>query len=142
MLTFDFEPAKRKACECCGGVTTTLTRFVYEDGQAYAVYYARFADNHPDRIVQAIVSIGDWGEDSGPWDRVAFPFEIRVAETGCQVGLTDAADSPWQDTDVLGRVLDRQEALEHERLQEVFHISDHMVSDDQPLREYLGGNKQ
>jgi hypothetical protein len=36
-------------------------------------------------------------------------------------------------------MLDRAEALQHERLQEVFHISDHMVQDDAPLRDYLNG---
>jgi hypothetical protein len=36
-------------------------------------------------------------------------------------------------------MLDREEALAHERLAEVFHITDHMVVDDQPMREHLDG---
>jgi hypothetical protein len=39
----------------------------------------------------------------------------------------------------LGRILDRSEALAHDLVAEVFHITDHMVRDDQPLREYLEG---
>ena len=79
MLSFDFEEPTFHTCECCGGRTTHLTRFVYQDGDAYAVYYARFSDHPGERYVQAVVSIGDWSEDSGPWDRVAFALNIWVA---------------------------------------------------------------
>ncbi len=139
MLTFEFEEPSSAKCECCGGVTTSLTRFVYEDGDAYAIYYARFGETHEPRVVEAVVSIGDWGEDSGPWDRVAFPFRLRAAAAEYQVTLVDAAESPWEGVELLGRMLDRVEALQHDRLEEVFHISDHMVRDDAPLRDYLDG---
>lgn len=51
----------------------------------------------------------------------------------------DATKSPWKAATVLGRILDRDEALQHERLQEVFHITDHMTEDDAALRAYLKG---
>lgn len=139
MLTFEFEEPTSATCECCGGMTTALTRFVYEDGNAYAIYYARFGLRHEPRHVEAVVSIGEWGEGSGPWDRVAFPLRVRATDRGYQVTVVDAGESPWQGVELLGRMLDRAEALQHERLQEVFHISDHMVWDDVPLREYLNG---
>jgi hypothetical protein len=139
MLTFDFEAPTSARCECCGGITTALTRFVYEDGDAHAIYYARFGVTHEPRVVEAVVSIGEWGEGSGPWDRVAFALRLRAAESEYQVTVVDADDSPWQGVQLLGRMLDRAEALQHERLGEVFHISDHMVRDDIPLRDYLDG---
>jgi hypothetical protein len=139
MLTFEYEEPSSQICECCGGVTTTLTRFIYEDGDAFGIYYARFSRTHPQQIVQAIVSLGDWGEGSGPWDRLAFPIEIRTAETEFQVGAVDAIDSPWQDVDIIGRILDRSEALGHDRIKDVWHVSDHMVADDPAIREYFEG---
>jgi len=139
MLTFEFQEPNSSTCECCGGVTQSLTRFVYEDGDACAIYYARFGIGHEPRVVDAVVSIGGWGEGTGPWDRVAFPFQLRAADTEFEVGLTDAAESPWAGVELLGRMLDRAEALDHDRLQDVFHISDHMVRDDAPLRDYLNG---
>ena len=139
MLTFGFEEPTSSTCDCCGGITTSLTRFVYDDGDAYAVYYARFGVGHEPRVVEAVVSIGEWGEGSGSWDRLAFPLRVRAAETEYQVTIVDAAESPWAGVELLGRMLDRAEALEHERLKEVFHISDHMVRDDRPLRDYLAG---
>jgi hypothetical protein len=139
MLTFDFEEPTSASCECCGGITTALTRFVYEDGNAYAIYYARFGVRHEPRVVEAVVSIGEWGEGSGPWDRIAFPLRVRATDREYQVTVVDADESPWQGVGLLGRMLDRAEALQHERLQEVFHLSDHMVRDDVPLRDYLNG---
>jgi hypothetical protein len=139
MLTFDFEEPKSSTCSCCGGTTASLTRFVYEDGNAYAIYYARFGVGHEPRVLQAVVSIGGWGEGTGPWDRVAFALKLWSDEGQYQVAVVDAAESPWSGVELLGRMLDRPEALEHERLHEVFHISDHMVSDDTPLRNYLDG---
>jgi len=119
--------------------TVSLTRFVYEEGDAHAIYYARFGEQHEPRVVEAVVSVGEWGEGAGPWDRVAFPLRLRAAETEYQVTVTDAGESPWQGVDLLGRMLDREEALAHERLAEVFHITDHMVVDDQPIRDHLNG---
>ena len=139
MLTFEFEEPNRSRCECCGGVTVSLTRFVHQDGDAHAIYYARFGEQHEPRVVEAVVSVGEWGEGAGPWDRVAFPLRLRVAETEYQVTLVDAAESPWHGVELLGRMLNREEALAHERLAEVFHVTDHMVVDDQPIRDHLDG---
>jgi hypothetical protein len=140
MLTFECEDPNRSRCDCCGGVTVSLTRFVYEDGDAYAIYYARFGEQHDPRVVEAVVSVGEWGEGTGPWDRVAFPLRLRAAETEYQVTVVNAAESPWHGVDLLGRMLDREEALAHERLAEVFHLTDHMVVDDHAIREHLNGD--
>jgi hypothetical protein len=140
MLTFEFEAPDRSRCECCGGVTVSLTRFVYQDGDAYAIYYARFGEQHEPRVVEAVVAIGEWGEDAGSWDRIAFPLRLRAAETEYQVTIVDAGESPWQGVGLLGRMLDREEALAHERLAEVFRVTDRMVVDDQPIRDHLDGS--
>ena len=139
MLTFEFEVPNRSRCDCCGGMTVSLTRFVFEDGDAHAVYYARFGEQHEPRVVEAVVSIGEWGEGTGPWDRVAFPLRLRAVETEYQVTVVNTAESPWQGVALLGRMLDRDEALAHEWLAAVFHVTDHMVVDDQAIREYLNG---
>lgn len=138
MLTIEFElPNESDPCECCGGSTTALTRFVYSDGDAYAIYYARFSNNHPERVVVATVSLGEWGEGSTPEQRVAFALELRAAENEYQVALIDAEHSPWHEAKTIGRTLNRDEALAHPRVKEVFHVTDHMVTDDVPIREYL-----
>ncbi|WP_019882253.1 MULTISPECIES: hypothetical protein [unclassified Methylophilus] len=138
MLNIEFEPENQsELCKCCGGLTTSLTRFVYNDDDAYAVYYAKFSNNHPERVVVATVSLGEWGEGSTPAQRVAFAFELRNSENEYQVGLIDAQFSPWHEAKTIGRTLNRDEALAHPLLKEAFHVTDHMVTDDEPIREYL-----
>lgn len=138
MLSFEFEPPNESApCSCCGGKTTSLTRYVRKDGDAYAVYYARFSDNHPNLHVLATVSMGEWGADSKPDQRVAFALEIRSTHGQYEVGVLSAEQSPWHESAFLGRTLDREEALMHPMIDEVFHITDHMFVEDAPLKAYL-----
>ncbi len=40
---------------------------------------------------------------------------------------------------VIGRTLNRDEALKHPLVKEAFHVTDHMVVDDLPIHEYLNG---
>jgi hypothetical protein len=51
--------------------------------------------------------------------------------------VTDAAASPWKNAMVIGRMLDRAEALAHPRIREVFHITDHITTEDPVLRPFL-----
>jgi hypothetical protein len=110
------------------------------DGDAYAVYYAAFSDKHPERFVSVIVSLGDWGEGSTEKDRAAFALRIRAAKSEYQVMVIDAADSQWHDVEILGKMLSRKQALKHPWLKHVFHISDHIVTDDREVRDYLNGD--
>jgi hypothetical protein len=126
-------------CPCCGGRTTRLTRFVYSDGDAHAVYYAAFSNNHPDRHASVAISLGEWGEGATSDGRIAFAVRIRSAEAEYQIMVVDAAESPWNDVAYLGRMLDRKEALAHPWITEVFHITDHIVTEDQDVRDYLNG---
>jgi hypothetical protein len=88
MLSFEFEPPSvSEPCPCCGGETISLTRFIYRNGDARGIYYARFSNNHPLRSVLATVSLGEWGEGTSPKQRVAFALEIRSTDSEYQVGL-------------------------------------------------------
>jgi len=88
------------------------------------------------------VSLGEWGEDRTPKDRRAFALRIRAAKNEYQVMVVDAKHSLWQDAeDVLGRMLDRKEALKHKWIKDVFHITDHIVEDDPVVKAYLDGGK-
>lgn len=140
MLTIDFEPPEDLGtCPDCGGQTTELTRFVSSDDEPFAVYYARYVEGHEKREVIATVSVGDWSEESPPDGRVAFALRLWTTPEQGNVSVLDAADSPWRDVEVIGRTLDRQEALAHPRLADVFHVTDHIFDEDVPIREYLSG---
>lgn len=139
-MRIEFEEPKRQVCDQCGGITTTLTRFVYKDDDAYAVYYARFCDAHPHRDVDTIVSLGSWGVDVVPPDRVAFALRLWGTQDNYNVEVYDGDESPWAHAALIGRKLSREEALSHAWIAEVFHISDHMVNDDEPLHRFLNSS--
>lgn len=139
MLEIEFEPPFRsEPCECCGGITTSLTRFVKQDGDAFAVVYLRFADNHEERIVKAAISVGKWWDGTGPADRTAFALQLRSGAENYEVMVRDAEDSPWKSVELLGEMLDREQALAHPMVEEVFHITDHLFAEDVALGAYLG----
>jgi hypothetical protein len=96
-----------------------------------------FSDNHPDRIAKVVISLGEWGEDTEPNQRRAFALDLRASAHQFEVTVTDAAHCPWQRAEILGRVLDREEALSHPWIEEVFHLTDHIVEEDKPLKEFL-----
>ena len=140
MLSIECPPHQEsEPCECCGGLTAVLTRFVYLDGNAHAIYYARFTRGHPERVVVATIGLGDWSEDSTPADRVAFAFYLRVTAAEFQVSLIDRDQSPWCNAKTIGRTLNREEAVAHPFINDAYHVIDHMVADDSVIREYLEG---
>jgi hypothetical protein len=139
MLRIEYEEPTESVCECCQNTTVRLTRFVYRDDSAFAVYYAQYTRGHPEKRLSGIIGLGEWGDDDiGPEARLAFPFQIWVNGDNFHVGLVDAADSPWSEVTFLGGVLDRQEALAHPWIDDVFHITDHMVAEDPEIVEYFG----
>jgi hypothetical protein len=143
VISIEFaDKVEGEPCPCCGGRTTHLTRFVYSNEEAHAVYYAAFSDKHEERMVSVLVSLGEWGgwdKEEAPNNRVAFALRIRLAAAEYQMMVTDATKSSWHDATFLGRMLSRQEALKHPWLQEAFHIADHIVTEDQEVQDYLDG---
>lgn len=131
------EPPRTELCQCCGGTTTWLTRFVYSDDDAFAVYYAAFSDEHLEREITIAIGIGEWGDESTADDRRSFALVMRETETELAVTVTDAEESPWRNSEIIGRMLDRDEALAHPLISDVFHITDHMVTDDPEIRAYF-----
>ena len=137
MLEIEYEEPEFSVCDCCGGTTTRLTRFVSQDGDAFAIYYAAFSNNHPENRLTGIVSLGEWWEDEVPESRVAFAFEMWPDENNYNVGIIDAANSQWADANVIGHKLSREMALVHPWLKDVFHITDHMTEDDPEIKAFL-----
>ena len=133
----EFAEPSYSTCDCCGGTTTRLTRFVTREGNAFAVYFANFSNNHSERYVSVLAGFGDWSEEAQPSERTAIAFRIWTNETNYQVGLVDG-DEYWE-TDYLGKRLSREQALTSEWRQEAFDLSDHIVECDEPVIEYLSG---
>ncbi|HMS41318.1 MAG TPA: hypothetical protein PKE69_13895 [Pyrinomonadaceae bacterium] len=136
MFEFEFEEPNRYECECCGQETTRLTRYVYKDGDAYAVYYALFKSG--DEVVKLTVSLGEWGEEGTPEMRIAFALHTWIDdEETFSTRVIDAEESPWHDVEIIGTTLNRDDALKNLNIDEVFHIVDHIVYEDPELVEFF-----
>jgi hypothetical protein len=62
---------------------------------------------------------------------------MREEQDGFHVRVVDGAAAPWQKQRVLGRFLTRAEALADPGIDDVFHVTDHLVKDDPIIREYF-----
>ena len=69
--------------------------------------------------------------------RTAFAVDIWDNEDSWVVTVIDKDQSPWSYVDFLGNILNREEALNHEWISDVFHITDHIVTEDKPVMEYF-----
>jgi len=137
MIEIEFNEPNIKICDCCGQEIVSLTRYVHKDEFAFAVYYINFTRGHSPKVAHGLIGLGEWGEDAEPKGRLAFPFKIWTNEANYQVGLVDAEESPWSHVTFLGQILNRNEALKHEWIKEVFHITDHIVAEDKVVIDFF-----
>jgi len=124
-------------CECCGGLSVRLTRFVHRNGDAFAVYYAAYSNNHPDNELAMLVSLGEWGEGSDPSQRTAFYCHVRPTEDSYEVMLGDAGQSAWSDVELIGEKLSREDARQHPWKATAFEVLDEAFIQDRSLRGFL-----
>lgn len=136
MIEIEFEDPHYETCECCGNTTVKLTRFVYANDEAFAIYYIRFTKEHDDKNVLGIISLGEWGIDEIPESRTSFLFRLWFTNENYNVSIIDGKESPWQ-SEILGKILSREEALQHPWIDNVFHITDHIVDEDSEVIKYL-----
>ncbi len=114
-----------------------LTRFVCRDGDAFAIYYAAYANNHPDSELAMLISLGEWTEDSDPAGRAAFYCRVRPTDDAYEVMLGDAAESEWGNVDIIGTRLSRDEARQHAWKSTAFEVLDEAFTQDPCLRGFL-----
>ncbi|AZA99576.1 hypothetical protein EG359_08105 [Chryseobacterium joostei] len=136
MLEIEFEEPNVGICDCCGNIITQLTRFVYLDDSAFAIYYANFTEGHEGKNVLGLISLGEWGTGDIPDCRTSFLFRLGIENDEYSVIILDGSESPWQNK-ILGKILHREEALQHPWKQDVFHITNHIVNEDKEIIKYL-----
>jgi hypothetical protein len=137
--TYDIELSDPSTfrCDCCGGLTVRLARFVNHDQSAFAVYFASYSTNHEDNELHMLVSLGKWGEGTTPADRVAFLCRVRPMDGSYGASLGDAARSAWSDAEIVGKKLSREEALAHPLKATAFEILDEAFVRDPSLIGWL-----
>jgi hypothetical protein len=136
MDSIEFADPVTGSCQCCGSPTIQLARFVHRNGEPFAVYRALLAHGPHERRADLVISLGDWAETASPSDRVTFACHLTAAPDNFNVGLVEPHQTSWSSGE-LGRILSRDEALQHPWTQEVFNLSDRILECDKPLIAYL-----
>jgi hypothetical protein len=131
------ESGEAAPCKCCDARSRTAHGFVYRDDDAYAVYYAGWSDEHPERGVTLAIAVGEWTEGSSPTDRVSIGMLAIPTPSSVDFKVMNPIDSPWGDTSLLGNMLGREQALAHPALKEAMHVAEHIVRDDMRVRRFL-----
>ena len=113
-----------------------MVGFVYDDGNAFAAYYAGWTEGHR-RGVSLVIGIGEWGDDAAPEDRRSFGLRCWVEGDDLNFEVQEPAASRYGENTALGRMLSRSAALADPQLAEVFDVAEHIAEDDPRVRAAL-----
>jgi len=134
LATDDEREVRSQRCATCERTFDQVTAFVHRDGDAYAIYYAQCHGHGDAPEVWLDLVVGTWEEPDFP-DQVS--FSCRVTADGA--GLVDALAVVEGRAEFFGRKLSRADALNHDRLPEVWKLVDHIVTSDTTVASYIYG---
>ncbi|MBP9202694.1 MAG: hypothetical protein KBG28_01830 [Kofleriaceae bacterium] len=96
---------KAFTCGCCGGESTQVLGYVYEPTATivYRASFIRAPEGHDADRIKLAVSIGGWGEGTGPGDRAAVALELVMAPPVVTIIFPAPKTSPFHGQRILGR---------------------------------------
>jgi hypothetical protein len=115
---------------------TRLTRYVTRGEEPFAIYRALLPFGHHERRADVVISLGDWSETASPSDRLAFAIHLTVDQYSFNISFVEPSQTSWS-SGKLGRILSRQEALQHPWKQEIITLVDRMIEGDNSIGAYL-----
>jgi hypothetical protein len=126
-----------KRCARCGGNYRRVYGTIWDDERRAGVYSADLHQRHDDaRVVLAVGTMG-WDATTEQWRRYGVTLEIWPTVDEIQMKLSEASQSPFANSDTLGHILGRAEALASPLRDEFFHLADHIVREDARVRDQL-----
>ncbi len=134
------ENGKSSICHCCGRKSFIGHGFIYKGGDAYAVYYAGWAPSHSPIKVSFAIAIGKWDDNSTVQDRICFGLEAYEDKEEILFRAIDPSDSPWKNTELLGNMISREDALNNPSIKEVFDITELIIRKHGAIKEYLAAS--
>ena len=124
-------------CDCCGVRSTTVHGFVYQSGDAFAIYYAGWSGQHPERGVTMAIATGEWSDGSTSADRVSIGLQARSHEGAIHFSVLEPNQSPWGKTHLFGEMLPRDKALQHPSLRKTLEVAELVVREDPRVHSFL-----
>jgi len=128
------EPGKESRTEAADGTWCTLWGYIFAGDGARGVYYVRWNDTSLN-LVEFVLSIGEWGDDTGPDERICVSALGRKHDGRLAFMLVDAAESSFADQEFLGAMRPASAVRGTELAREVFAILDQILIDDERVAE-------
>lgn len=132
------EDCKSSICQCCDRKSFLGHGFIYKNGDAYAVYYAGWSPSHAEKKVSFAIATGEWDDNSTVADRTCFGLEAYDANENIIFRLIEPVNSPWNNTELLGKMISRDNALSNPLKKEVFDIVEYVIHNHNSIKKYLG----
>jgi hypothetical protein len=136
-LRIEFGETQKSTCHCCGKDSVTVHGFIYRNDEPYGVYYSGWAITHPKHYVSVAVAVGQWDENSSIADRISFGINVSSSASEIQFSFIGPEDTPWGETKLLGKILDRNQALKSPLSKEILALGKYIVEADQRVGNYL-----
>lgn len=126
-----------QVCDHCHETYDVSRGSVYDGGSGFSIYLAGMHKCLSGRLAHLTIAVREGYQ--GFQETCAVAMQVWATETAFQMLVVDPKDSPWRGESYLGRMLDREEALNHPLIGTFFHIADHLVAGNVKLNEYLSG---
>jgi hypothetical protein len=134
-ITIDHQNAEQK-CDHCGETFEVTRGSAYDEGdEGFSIYLAGLHACDSGKLAHMAIAIREGYE--GFEDTCAVCLHVWVDESEFRMSVIDPDQSPWKNEAYLGRIMDREEALEHHFISTFFHIADHIVSENPQMKEYF-----
>jgi hypothetical protein len=132
-LTLDSAERQSRIVECAHchrRIKRIMQTVLRSDGSTFGVAFASLHDDQGVRDAWLDAILGTFGDDAAS-DHVTFGCRVTLGVTSTLPGisLVDAA-TPFLYRPVMGRRLTREEALEHPRLNDFWHVVDLILLED------------
>lgn len=124
-------------CQCCDQDSIFITNYIFEGGAPRGAYVAYFTNGHQEKGVHMALTVGDWSEDASNQDRHTFLMDLWQDKTHDNVRFMDWHGDVWQAMDFPGIKHDRDAALSHKQLDQLYLIKDHIIAKDGIIRRFF-----
>jgi hypothetical protein len=145
MESLKVEPTGEKdhgPCECCGNNSRRVWGFVHTPDATLAAYFVHWTVGRvTDHGANFDLIVGRWGEEATAADRALVALKYRLLENGPAFMVIDAQGRPAADTNLVGRVLRRDEVVGQPVAKQAFAVVDAVLAEDARVAELLGPYK-
>lgn len=139
-VALSIEPApevQERICRDCGRPFSTVHGFLFEEGDAYAVYHALLQTEHPSKVVDLALSFGSWDEEATGTDRRRIGVRIWPDEDELKIHIATPDESSWGDSETFGRMVDRNDVVGTPLEPDAIEAAEFVIRQDSRVRDHL-----